>query len=287
MVYTLFDLFLLENKYDNVALGNFDGVHKGHQKVLLDLIKQKGNNLVITFKFPDFTNNILTNKEKIIEIEKVINNKADILVIDLRGDNSKISKEDFMKFLKVLGVKNIYVGKDFKFAYKASGNINDLKEEFNLNVVEFILNKDSKVSSSIIRDNLMLGKIEEVNQDLKKNYYIHGEVIYGNQIGRTIDFPTINIRPEKLLPKKGVYRTKVYIDDEVYDGITNVGIKPTIGQSDMIVETHIFNDFKEEFYGKYVKVEFLNFIRSETKFNSIEELKEQISKDISKVKEMI
>ncbi len=287
MVYTLFDLFLLENKYDNVALGNFDGVHKGHQKVLLDLIKQKGDNLVITFKFPDFTNNILTNIEKIIEIEKVINNKADILVIDLRGDNSKISKEDFMKFLKVLGVKNIYVGKDFKFAYKASGNINDLKKIFNVYIIDYIMNDLKKISSSIIRDNLMLGNIEEVNQDLNKNYYIHGEVIYGNQIGRTIDFPTINIKPEKLLPKKGVYKTKVYIGEEVYDGITNVGIKPTIGQSDMIVETHIFNDFKEEFYGKYVKVEFLNFIRSETKFNSIEELKEQISKDISKVKEMI
>ncbi len=287
MVYTLFDLFLIENKYDNVALGNFDGVHKGHQKVLLELIKQEGKNLVITFKFPDFTNNILTANEKIKEIEKVVKDKADILVVDLRGENSKINKNDFMKFLKVLGVKNIFVGKDFKFAYKASGNINDLKREFTLNVVDFILNQDKKVSSSIIRDNLMLGNVELVNKDLNKNYYIHGEVIYGNQIGRTIDFPTINIRPEKLLPKKGVYRTKVYIDDDVYDGITNVGIKPTIGQSDMVVETHIFNDFKEEFYGKYVKVEFLNFIRSETKFNSIEELKEQISKDISKVKEMI
>ncbi len=287
MVYTLFDLFLIENKYDNVALGNFDGVHKGHQKVLLELIKQEGKNLVITFKFPDFTNNILTANEKIKEIEKVVKDKADILVVDLRGENSKINKNDFMKFLKVLGVKNIFVGKDFKFAYKASGNINDLKKEFTLNVVDFILNQDKKVSSSIIRDNLMLGNVELVNKDLNKNYYIHGEVIYGNQIGRTIDFPTINIRPEKLLPKKGVYRTKVYIDDDVYDGITNVGIKPTIGQSDMVVETHIFNDFKEEFYGKYVKVEFLNFIRSETKFNSIEELKEQISKDISKVKEMI
>ncbi len=133
----------------------------------------------------------------------------------------------------------------------------------------------------------MLGNIKEVNKDLNKNYYIHGEVIYGNQIGRTIDFPTINIRPEKLLPKKGVYRTKVYIDDEVYDSITNVGIKPTIGKSDMVVETHIFKDLTEEFYGKYVKVEFLDFIRSESKFNSIEELKEQISKDIIKVKEMI
>ncbi len=145
MVYTLFDLFLLDNKYTNVALGNFDGVHKGHQKVLLDLIEQKGNNLVITFKLPDFTNNILTNKEKIIEIEKVIEQKADILVIDLRGDNSKISKVDFMKFLKFLGVENIFVGKDFKFAYKASGNINDLKKEFKLYVVDFILNKDNKV----------------------------------------------------------------------------------------------------------------------------------------------
>ncbi len=287
MVYTLFDLFLIENKYDNVALGNFDGVHKGHQKVLEELVKQKGENLVITFKFPDFTNNILTANEKIKEIEKVIKDKADILVIDLRGENSKINKLDFMNFLKKLSIKNIYIGKDFKFAYKASGNINDLKKIFNVYIIDYIMNDLKKISSSIIRDNLMLGNIEQVNKDLNKNYYIHGEVIYGNQIGRTINFPTINIKPEKLLPKKGVYRTKVYIDDEVYDGITNVGIKPTIGKSSMVVETHIFKDFKEEFYGKYVKVEFLNFIRSETKFNSIEELKEQISKDISKVKEMI
>ncbi len=287
MVYTLFDLFLIENKYDNVALGNFDGVHKGHQKVLEELVKQKGENLVITFKFPDFTNNILTANEKIKEIEKVIKDKADILVIDLRGENSKINKLDFMNFLKKLSIKNIYIGKDFKFAYKASGNINDLKKIFNVYIIDYIMNDLKKISSSIIRDNLMLGNIEQVNKDLNKNYYIHGEVIYGNQIGRTINFPTINIKPEKLLPKKGVYRTKVYIDDEVYEGITNVGIKPTIGKSSMVVETHIFKDFKEEFYGKYVKVEFLNFIRSETKFNSIEELKEQISKDISKVKEMI
>ncbi len=287
MVYTLFDLFLLKKKYDNVALGNFDGVHRGHQKVLLELINQEGNNLVITFKFPNFINNILTNEEKTIEIEKVIGDKADILVIDLRGDNSKINKNDFMEFLKVLGIKNVFVGKDFKFAYKASGNISDLEENFNLNIVDFILVDNKKVSSSIIRDNLMLGNIKKVNEDLNKNYYIHGEVIYGNQIGRTIDFPTINIKPEKLVPKKGVYRTRVYIDGFIYDGITNVGIKPTIGKSDMVVETHIFKDFKEEFYGKYVRVEFLDFIRNEIKFNSIEELKNQIAKDINKVKEMI
>ncbi len=287
MVYTLFDLFLIENKYDNVALGNFDGVHKGHQKVLEELVKQEGSNLVITFKFPDFTNNILTVDEKIKEIEKVVKEKADILVIDLIGENSKINKLDFMNFLKKLSIKNIYVGKDFKFAYKASGNINDLKKIFNVSIIDFLMNDSKKVSSSIIKENLILGNIELVNKELNKNYYIHGEVIYGNQIGRTIDFPTINIRPEKLTPKKGVYRTKVYIDGKVYDGITNVGIKPTIGKSGMVIETHIFEDFKEEFYGKYVKVEFLNFIRGERKFNSIDDLKKQISTDIKKVKEMI
>ncbi len=287
MVYTLFDLFLLENKYDNVALGNFDGLHKGHQKVLKNLIAQDGNNLVITFKFPNFDNKILTDEEKIDEIKTFVKQKSDILFIDLQGENSKISKEDFIKFLQKLCVKNIYVGKDFKFGYKASGNISDLSKVFNLNIVDFVISNDQKVSSSIIRENLILGHIKKVNDDLGKNYFIHGEVIYGNQIGRTIDFPTINIRPEKLLPKKGVYLTKVYIDNDVYNGITNVGIKPTIGKSDMVVETHIFNEFKEEFYGKYVKVEFLDFIRQEKKFNSIEELKIQISKDINKVKGMI
>lgn len=284
MIYTLFDLFLSENKYDSVALGSFDGVHIGHQKVLKSLNYSSGKKLVISFKNLS-NNNIFTVDENLLEIQNVVNDETDILSIELNDRNKKISKEDFILFLKKLNIKNIFVGSDYRFGYKASGNNDDLQEHFKVHIIEFVKENNSKVSSTNIRDELLKGNIKCVNEKLNKNYYILGEVIYGKQIGREINFPTVNIKPQKICPKNGVYKSKVLIDDQYYDSITNVGVKPTLGENEKLIETHIF-DFDKEIYGKLIKVEFIDYIRNEEKFSSINDLKIQIKKDISKVKEL-
>ena len=197
--------------------------------------------------------------------------------------------EDFIRMLvEKLNVKCIVAGEDFHFGHNRRGDYQMLKRYAPVYGYEaLILSKmkedERDISSTFVREEIMAGNIEKANHLLGYRYFVTGMVKHGNQIGRTIGIPTINLIPpeEKLLPPFGVYVTEVFIDDKRYYGVTNVGCKPTIkGNNPVGVETHLL-DFREDVYEKVVTVEFLTMIREERRFDSIEKLQEQMMNDIA------
>lgn len=289
------------NEIDNISksvvtIGNFDGVHKGHQVLIKKTVKfANENNLKsIVFTFENhpinyFKNkkikNIITNSEKISKIKKL---GVDILImIPFDSYMTKISPLEFIKEILIdkLDAKKIIVGHDFTFARRKEGNIKILKEmsfkyRFDLEIVNSIDINDIRVSSTHIRQLVDNGDVDKVNKYLGYNFLIKGKIIKGKQLGRTIGFPTANIKinDNLLIPKKGVYVTSVYIDDNIYYGATNIGYNPTVKGESLSIETNIL-EFSEDIYGKIIKLEFLERIRDEKKFNSIDELKLQLKKD--------
>ena len=289
------------NEIDNISksvvtIGNFDGVHKGHQVLIKKTVKfANENNLKsIVFTFENhpinyFKNkkikNIITNSEKISKIKKL---GVDILImIPFDSYMTKISPLEFIKEILIdkLDAKKIIVGHDFTFARRKEGNIKILKEmsfkyRFDLEIVNSIDINDIRVSSTHIRELVDNGDVDKVNKYLGYNFLIKGKIIKGKQLGRTIGFPTANIKinDNLLIPKKGVYVTSVYIDDNIYYGATNIGYNPTVKGESLSIETNIL-EFSEDIYGKIIKLEFLERIRDEKKFNSIDELKLQLKKD--------
>lgn len=289
------------NEIDNISksvvtIGNFDGVHKGHQVLIKKTVKfANENNLKsIVFTFENhpinyFKNkkikNIITNSEKISKIKKL---GIDILImIPFDSYMTKISPLEFIKEILIdkLDAKKIIVGHDFTFARRKEGNIKILKEmsfkyRFDLEIVNSIDINDIRVSSTHIRQLVDNGDVDKVNKYLGYNFLIKGKIIKGKQLGRTIGFPTANIKinDDLLIPKKGVYVTSVYIDDNIYYGATNIGYNPTVKGESLSIETNIL-EFSEDIYGKIIKLEFLERIRDEKKFNSIDELKLQLKKD--------
>ena len=194
----------------------------------------------------------------------------------------------FIKWIvKVINVRCIVVGNDFRFGYKRAGDhelIKTLEKEFGyeLIVVDKVKDDCRDISSTYIRDEILKGNIKKANQLLGYPFFIRGNVVHGNQIGRTIGIPTINIPipEEKILPPFGVYVSKVLVKDEWYMGVSNIGRKPTFGAENPIgLETYII-DFNQDIYDQVVTVEMYDFIRSEMKFPSIDKLKEQMSADI-------
>lgn len=281
-----------------VTIGNFDGPHKGHQVLIKKTIEYaKLNNLksvVFTFEnhpanyfAPNAVKNIVTNKEKIkrlkdLGIDYVINISFDEYM-------TKISAYDFVKEILVskLNAKKIIVGYDFNFAKNKEGNTTVLKNlssefGFELEVVKPIKIKGQRVSSTLIRDLILKGRVCEVCDYLGYSYELSGKVIHSKKLGRTIGFPTANIdiNEELIIPKGGIYVTKVYLDNEVYYGATNIGYNPTVNGQKLSIETNIL-EFNKDIYGEIIKIEFIERIRDEKKFSSIEELKNQLAKDTS------
>ncbi len=193
----------------------------------------------------------------------------------------------FVKFLvNNLNMKYMVAGSDFTFGYKGAGNVELLRSlskelGFELNVIEKIKKNNRDISSTYIREELMAGHIDSVNEMLGYDYFVWGEVVHGAHLGHTIGMPTINIMPEqdKLVPKFGVYVTTIDFDGRIYHGVTNVGTKPSVSDKKIVgIETHIL-DYNGDLYGRFVKVTFKSFLRPEMKFDSIDQLKEQMNKD--------
>lgn len=264
--------------YNNAALGFFDGVHLGH-KYLLGKLPKNEKNLIISFKKNSAT--ILDIKTK----EKELKRYGDVKIYSLENGIENESKEFFIDKLKTFGIKNIYVGEDYKFGYKAQGDILDLKLFFNVIIIPFQRINNLKISSTSIKEDLKNGNILAANEKLGYNYYIKDLVVQGNGIGNKKLVPTINFYPQSSILKNGVYKTKSIIKNKEYLSITNIGYKPTLGKNNLSVETNILENFNDDIYDVEVKVEFIKFIRGEIKFNSLDELKIQINKDIKKVEE--
>lgn len=256
------------------TIGNFDGVHLGHQQ-LINRTKEKGfKSLVLTFDcLTKDTVEIISLEEKISYLSEF--NIDYLLILDFEY-YKKYFYDEFIKMLKELKTKKIIVGTDFKFGYKQEGDIIDLLKHFEVDVVEDVYIDNEKVSSSFIREYLTNGNVKQANKMLGYNYFMEGEVIRGNQQGRTIGFPTANICYHNLILKSGVYKTRTYYNGVWYKSMTNVGFNPTINlQTNLRVETHII-DFDFEIYGNHIKIEFIDWIREEQCFSTKECLLESL-----------
>ena len=279
-----------------VLIGNFDGIHLGHQKLISKakkIAEQKKQKLVLITFNPhprEIINNtemdlILPYKEKKLLLKNYGIDK--INEIKFTNKLSKLSAEEFAKeyIYKAHNPSDIVIGKNFKFGHKARGDAKLLKDSLSKKVKVHsidIKRLDSLViSSSEIKKLISKGSIEKVNKLLGRNYHISGKVIHGEKRGRLIGFPTTNLSTEwNFLPKKGVYVSKVVISDKSYQSITNIGVRPTFNANSLQIESHIF-DFNKNVYGKKIKIYFLARIRNEKKFETVEKLIENITKDVN------
>lgn len=279
-----------------ITIGNFDGLHKGHQVLIKEAVKSANTKGIksVLFTFENHPSNyfakspiknIITNKEKLNRVKRL---GIDIVVmIPFDEYMTKISPIKFVKeiLIEKLGAKKIVVGHDFTFARKKEGNtklLEKLSNEygFELEIINPIKINDIRVSSTYIRQLVAEGCVEKVKEYLGYNYEIKGQVIKCKQLGRTIGFPTANIEisDDLLIPRSGIYVTRVYVDGNVHYGATNIGYNPTVNGDKLSIETNILN-FDEDIYGQVIKIEFLERIRDEKKFNSLDELKAQLKKD--------
>ena len=281
-----------------LTIGTFDGVHIGHNKILKRLIQDsKKNNLsslVMTF-FPH--PRMILNKSHEIKMIDTIDEKINLLektgldnlIIHPFDNNfSKIRAKEFVEeiLVKKLKIKEIIIGYDHKFGKDREASVEDLKkfgQDYMFNVKEIPAEEiDSiAISSTKIRDAILNGEIEKCNKFLGRNFILTGKVVYGDGLGKKIDFPTANIEIKetyKIIPKNGVYLVKTKINSNTYFGMMNIGIRPTVGGTNKSLEIHFFN-FKDNIYGKNVSIEIIKKIRDEEKFSSIDQLKIQLKKD--------
>ena len=293
----------IKKKHQNsvVAIGNFDGLHIGHQKVLKEAReKAKREKLkfgLVTFEpVPTmfFNKNIKNHRinslsQKIYFLKK---NKLDFLIIiNFSKTFSKLNAKEFIKkiLFEKLKSKYIFVSKNFKFGKKRAGNIKTLilfeKKYFYKTLVTVPQQKKRKiVSSSLIRKAINKGRIKEVSKLLGRPWCLEGEVIKGAQRGRKIGFPTCNIKISSYIqPKLGVYSVWAQANNFKKRGIANIGYRPTFNGKSLLLEVNIFG-IKKNLYKKVLKISFIKFIRAEKKFKNINQLKAQIKKDIVSAK---
>ena len=286
-----------------VALGNFDGVHLGHQKLIKEMVdcakSRRLKSLVFTFSnhpkdlLPSVAKvkNILYQNEK-AEIVKSLG--VDYLVnIPFTHEIMTMIPKDFIEkiLLDRFNMKAAFCGFNYRFGLKAAGNPEVLREfgrkdGFTVSEMEPFKINDNIVSSSMIRTLIASGQVERCETYMGRNYEIGGEVVVGNRLGRKLGFPTSNLVIDETMvtPPNGVYVTYVDYNGKRYPSVTNVGTKPTVGEYEKNVETHIF-DFDKELYGKRIIVEFLKKTRDEVKFDDFQELSDQIVRDCKEAKE--
>lgn len=280
-----------------IALGNFDGIHKGHQQLIsktVEISRGMGISSVI-FTFKNHPLNEIAGKTVVKCImdahEKAI--VAERLGIDYMANIRfnrfimMLEPEEFVKRILVrdLKCKHAVCGFNYSFGYKGEGTPEMLVEfgkkyGFDVTVIPEFKIYDQTVSSTFIRGLLEQGDMLSYSKFTGRTYKIAGYVMHGQHVGRTMGFPTanLNLSPDMALPLNGVYITNIWLGDRLYPSVTNIGNKPTVGEFDKNAETHIF-DYNEDIYGERVIVEFIEMLRPEMKFGSLEELAKQIDQD--------
>ena len=282
-----------------VTIGTFDGMHVGHQKIIKQLIQiakdLNGESVLLTFyPHPRSVINtetpiqLLQNQtEKIKKLEEIGLDK--LVVIPFTDDFSKLSAIDFVQTILIDKLKchSLVLGYDHHFGNNREGNLKFLlanAKKFDLNIIEIPAKEIDaiKISSTKIRGSLLQGDVETANLFLGYPYEITGEVVAGEQLGRTIGFPTANIAlndPNKLIPKHGVYAVKTNIHGKDVMGMLNIGVNPTVQNTSSIkLEVHLF-DFSADLYHESITLQLINYIRPEHKFDSIDALTKQLKKD--------
>lgn len=291
-----------EHSYSTaVALGNFDGVHVGHQKLISTMIS-KGKEMGLKSSLLLFENHTKTVLKKVEQKLitpfdhklKILESMGVELIFKMIFDETimRLSPEDFVKKILIdkLNCKAVVVGYDYRFGHKASGDAIYLKElgkkyGFHVTIIEPVYIENKVVSSTEIRELLLSGKLEEARKMLGRNYSIVGKIVPGKKIGNKLGFPTANIEPlgNYIIPKYGVYDTNTIIDNKSYLSASSVGFNPTFNDKSLKIETHIL-DFNENIYGKTIELEFVRYLREEEKFSDLSQLIKQIEADIMKVK---
>jgi riboflavin kinase/FMN adenylyltransferase len=294
-----------------IATGFFDGVHLGHRQVigqLVDAARARGDrSMVVTF-WPH-PRNVLQKDAMNLRLLSSLDEKKKMLgalgvdvvqVVDFTREFSRLTTEEYLRDYVIgrFGGKAILLGYDNKMGSNAGSteDIAALASSMGLDVIRCgevcsgTLDGELAISSTRIRDSLMLGKVEDASKMLGYDYSLLGVVVAGNRLGRTIGFPTANIQlyePLKLIPHRGVYLVRVETLGRMLYGMCNIGIRPTVGPgSALTIETNIF-DFDEDIYGLDLRLSFLRRIRSEVRFASLELLKEQLSMDRARCEEML
>jgi riboflavin kinase/FMN adenylyltransferase len=290
-----------------LTIGNFDGVHLGHQKIFQRVVQKakeiEGESVVYTFDphpvailAPDRQPPLLTPlKEKLRLIGAQGIDFA--IVASFTRDYARQSPEDFVRgtLYHQIQIRHLYVGHDFAFGRGGKGDIALLKElgrkyGFNVEVIDAVRLEGRVVSSSLIRDLLQRGEVKEAGKFLGRNYQIVGKVIHGHGRGsRKLGFPTANLRIEEmgvLIPKPGIYAVFPYVGEKRYWGVANLGWNPTFQDQKFSIEVHILN-FHQEIYGQRVKMEFVERMRDEVTFRGAEDLAEQIKRDIQQARKIL
>ena len=296
--------FNISNRFKNaaIAIGNFDGFHLGHQKVIKkgkSLAKKRRLKfgLLVFHPLPVMFFNKKINNFRIDTLKQKIENSEklgiDFIIIKKFDKNfSKTSAENFISQIlyKKLKAKLIFISQNFKFGKNRIGNINLLKKRerlfnYKTKTVDPLIKNKFLISSTLIRKNIKNGKIAFVNKMLGRPWTIEGIVKRGEKRGRKIGFPTCNLElGDYVIPKAGVYASKIILNENSKKkGIVNVGYKPTFGKNKLLLEAHIFG-FKKNLYDKRIKVMLIKFIRKEKKFRNLIQLKTQIIKDIKNSK---
>ncbi len=286
-----------------IAMGGFDGVHLGHQDIINQMVRESKNRGLMSAVYT-FNNvpksiskaensiQILRAKDK-YEILKSMG--VDIVYMHNFDDTfMKTTRESFLEnLLDYFDIKLIVVGKDFKFGHKAKGNVDWLmknKEKYGFDLIasDFYEMDGEKVSSTAIRNYIKSGDMRAASKLLGRRHFVKGNVIDGRKMGRKLGFPTANVQvyKEMSIISNGVYYTKTILGSKSYDSITNVGNVPSFTGAAFSVESYLLN-FEADIYGEEIKVEFVEKLRDEVKFDKAEDLSEQISKDIERVKVLI
>ncbi len=294
--------------YSNVvaALGNFDGVHLGHRQLIRKAIEKsqqlRGTTAVLTFDphplkilDPEFSPPMLLSKEE--KIKKLSELGAELLIIiPFSKEFARLTPQEFIKDIlaEKLNAKGVVIGYNYTFGFKGQGTpeiLSALAADYSIEtiVVPPVTYQGVEVSSTFIRSLLVKGEVHEAQRFLGYYPFILSEVVAGDQRGRNIGFPTANLEPgeEVLIPANGVYAVRVYIGEEIFKGVANIGLRPTFKlDKPRNIEIHIF-DFSNDIYGRKVKVEFVHRIRGEKKFESVQELISQIAEDAGKAREVL
>ena len=292
-----------------VTLGIFDGVHRGHQMLLKSLVSKakeiKGESVVITFsphprivlvKDSSDLSFLTTIEEKKVLLENA--NIDHLVIIEFNKKFSMIAACDFVKkvLIEKVGTKHLLVGFNHHFGRRGKGDYNTIKEctetlDFKVEKVEGLQTEEGAISSSIIREALLKGRLDDANRWLGYPYSISGTIVRGRKIGRAIGFPTANIEPYskyKLIPENGVYAVEVLVDNNKYPGMLSIGTNPTVNSDIRIksIEVNIL-DFNKDIYGKAISLIFRKRLRDEIKFNNTDELAKQMDLDKQKVIQLL
>jgi riboflavin kinase / FMN adenylyltransferase len=277
-----------------LTIGNFDGIHLGHQALILKTTSYHDTKSAL-MTFDPHPVNFLT-KKPYSQLMSVID-KLDCLeayqldyiwIVSFDDDFASLSVDDFITYLKSLHVKRLILGKDARFGQYGAGGIDDLRPHFEVVIIEEEIYDHIRISSSLVKTRLSQGDMDDTKHLLSRNYRIYGQVVHGNHLGRTLGYPTANIEYDDYhIPKLGVYAVGILFQKKWYYGMANIGHNPTINyQEKPRLEIYIF-DFNQDLYGKHVAVEFYDYIRSEKKFASKDDLINQLNDDEHNIRKLL